>query len=803
MNLENHLPLLLDLLLKSAVVLLLAAGAAAIFHRSSAANRHTIWLAALCALALLPFTKFANPLWAYDLKAQTTSSTLTGTPEIFSKTALATMRTDLAVPVTAETPSPWRTVANWPAAGVALWLAGALLFLARRVTVSWRVRRLVGRSVASVDERVLAMMETVAAEAGIVAHLRVSEECRVPLAFGVRRPLVLLPMHALAWSDARLMAALRHELGHLRRGDCLTRLLADLLCAVYWVNPLIWTVARFLRVAQEQACDDLVLCSGVDAADYARQLVDVVRSLGADRISTQYALAMAQPSTLETRVRSIVDETRDRRPLSRRMAASVVVAMLAFLAVCGAAQISAAENSGQAEPPKEAPSKADTNAPQVEIESKFIEIAEDAVDTLKAIGLPVPRGPKSVPCGVAGIFTKEQGQSVFKGLSQAKGMDLLSSPRVTTKSQQRATIEVGQEFRYATKFKKGETPGTWKPEAFETKNIGMTLQVEPTVTPEGNIELFLAPQVVNFLGFTDLDAPAKPASSQPQSGRLADTPPPTGHRSQPIFSTRKANVKAALRDGETVVINIGPDEKAPVLKAEKRRLVVLVTAKLVKTEDGTSIAPQPTALERAGKIVIPKVVLQEASVREADEILRKQSIEFDPEHKGVAILMTAKDTADARITLNLRNVPIAEALKYVAALTGLELAYEPSAITLKAPGAKPDEVHQPAAKTTPTPGTPETVRSERKGKIILPKMEFKDATVDECVGFLRQKTLQLDPAKKGLRIVVKHSKGSAQARITLSLANIPAQTALQYVASLAGLELTAQADGFLLHPAGE
>ena len=595
MHLATHLPLLLDLLFKSAVVLLLAAGAAIISRRTSAANRHIVWLAAFCALALLPVTKVAKPLWAYDLKA---GSALADAPGAVFKTVLPAMRTNPAAPVIAEAPASWRIDVDWPAAGTALWLAGALLLLARRAAVSWRVRRMVGRSVGAVDGRALAMAETLAADAGVQVHVQVSEECRVPMAFGIRRPLVLLPMHALNWSDARLMAALRHELGHLRRGDCLTRLLADLLCVAYWVNPLIWMAARSMRLAQEQACDDLVLCSGADAGDYASQLVDVVRSFGTDRISTQHALAMAQPSTLETRVRSIVDETRDRRPLSRPVAAGGVVAVMALLALSAAAQLSAAEKLKPSEASKQVSSQVDLNAQQVEIEGKFIEFAEDAV------GLPAPLKSRTLTGEAKNILllTEEQAQSLFKALNQTQGMDLLSAPRVTTKSKCPATIEVVREFSYATKFAKGETPGTWKPEAFATKNVGVTLRVNATATAEGNVDIDIAPEVVKFGGFIDLDDGGKvvapilgPALSKPSNWLLTDTPagsPSTGHRLQPLFSTRKTATSVTIRDGQTVVLEFGPVEKAPVLEAEKRRLVLLATVKLVKP--GTATVPSPS-----------------------------------------------------------------------------------------------------------------------------------------------------------------------------------------------------------------
>src|SRR5438067_3682376 len=50
--------------------------------------------------------------------------------------------------------------------------------------------------------------------------------------------------------------------------------------------------------------------------------------------------------------------------------------------------------------------------------------------------------------GLAGVFTDPQFQVVIRALNQKKGVDLLSAPKVTTKSGQRAIIEIVREFRY-------------------------------------------------------------------------------------------------------------------------------------------------------------------------------------------------------------------------------------------------------------------------------------------------------------------------------------------------------------------
>src|SRR4029450_7078015 len=104
--------------------------------------------------------------------------------------------------------------------------------------------------------------------------------------------------------------------------------------------------------------------------------------------------------------------------------------------------------------------------------------------------------------GLAGVFTYPQFQVVVRALNQKKGVDLLSAPKVTTKSGQRAVIEVVREFRYPTTFTQPQVPQIGStttnnattvpvvvtpttPQTFETRNTGVTLEVEPVVGPDG------------------------------------------------------------------------------------------------------------------------------------------------------------------------------------------------------------------------------------------------------------------------------------------------------------------------------
>ena len=65
--------------------------------------------------------------------------------------------------------------------------------------------------------------------------------------WGWRRPAVLLPASASAWSAERMRVVLLHELAHARRGDWLLQMAAETLRCVWWFNPLAWMVRARLR----------------------------------------------------------------------------------------------------------------------------------------------------------------------------------------------------------------------------------------------------------------------------------------------------------------------------------------------------------------------------------------------------------------------------------------------------------------------------------------------------------------------------------------------------------------------------
>ena len=106
----------------------------------------------------------------------------------------------------------------------------------------------------------------------------VSNSRRAPLTFGVFRPTVLLP-EDLPVGDAQFQLVLAHELAHIRRRDCLRKLLLTVCLCLYWWNPLVWMMVWLANRDMELACDEAVLRAlGSDCKKaYALTLLDMAQ----------------------------------------------------------------------------------------------------------------------------------------------------------------------------------------------------------------------------------------------------------------------------------------------------------------------------------------------------------------------------------------------------------------------------------------------------------------------------------------------------------------------------------------------
>ncbi len=351
--LMNGLQLLLDAAVKSLILMLAALALAILLRRASAATRHWVWSAALIGLLALPVLSLILPSWRIDLlpalpgNADSALAKLnreTEIPAVETRTELGEQEAgasqnhasqpalDLLPQAPARSldgmwpfPIPSMLKAyrmlkllDWAAVALAFWAFGMLLVIARLVAGTLRVGRL-AKSASLVKQNswlalAQALAERLRLRGGI--ELRRSEHVPMPMTWGAWRAVVMLPAEADEWPQECRSIVLLHELAHVKRRDCLTQTLAQIACAFYWFNPLVWFAVRQLNVEREVACDDQVLQVGTKASEYASHLVEIALSYTAGPELSSVSVGMAC-SELESRVRSILDPDVQRRGLNR------------------------------------------------------------------------------------------------------------------------------------------------------------------------------------------------------------------------------------------------------------------------------------------------------------------------------------------------------------------------------------------------------------------------------------------------------------------------------------------------------
>jgi TonB family protein len=319
---------------KATILLAAACAAVTLLQRASASLRHYLWAATFAALLGLPIAMLVMPGWAPSpWRAPAAPLRVTVAPA----RSLAVSHSSRTAPSTGLP-----TESRLPSILLYVWVAGALTAASRFVVGAVRTSWMLGRAARATYAQ--AMLAELCRSLGLGSHVRALESAAAPMPFawGVARPVVVLPEDASTWPTARLRTVLLHELVHVQRRDLLAQVIGQAACSLYWFHPLVWVASRQLRKERERACDDAVLLRGVPAHDYAGHLLDLVRAMAAKRNRWVDAPAMAESSDLESRVKALLDRNRNRSPLSSRLAvaigALVVATLLPLAAVTAHAQ---------------------------------------------------------------------------------------------------------------------------------------------------------------------------------------------------------------------------------------------------------------------------------------------------------------------------------------------------------------------------------------------------------------------------------------------------------------------------------
>lgn len=196
---------------------------------------------------------------------------------------------------------------------------------------------------------------------------------------------------------------------------------------------------------------------------------------------------------------------------------------------------------------------------------------------------------------------------MVRALEVAGKTEILSRPSILARNNQQATITVGQEVPLVTNTRVTDQNAVIN--TVQYREIGIILRVTPFITPDGLVEMIVAPEISSL------------------SDRTVDI---GNNATAPVIEKRSADTVVVTPSGKTVVIGgliatqkINQDRKVPLLGDIP--LLGYAFKRKVKQDTKTEllIFMTPTVIQRPGD-------LAQASLKEADR-LRLAPETFDQE----------------------------------------------------------------------------------------------------------------------------------------------------------------------------
>lgn len=209
------------------------------------------------------------------------------------------------------------------------------------------------------------------------------------------------------------------------------------------------------------------------------------------------------------------------------------------------------------------------------------------------------------------------------------------------------------------------------------------------------------------------------------------------------------------------------------------------------------LAPPPpwfSAEEKASKIRLPEVRLSNVSIDEAVDWLRVKAAELTPDHKGINLLNVGQP--EARLSLDLKEVSLKEALSSVAKSANMDIQYDPYAAVLSPRGFLRPSVGLKADSEI-------TMVAAKASSISLPQMDFHQTALEDVVSCMRKEVSQAEPEQIRFDIALNDKSPAARKLISIHLQDISMLEMLHYIAVLGDYTLMPEGRAFVLTPAAK
>ncbi len=319
-------------LMRGMALFLFAAAITGLWKRLPSEARHLVWLSVIFSFLLLPLAWLAFPTVALGPRFPVQAGTAfrLATAPVLSRNAYAGLVDTTVQYATLTRHSPPFLLHGLSIGLPIVWLIGVLALAARLAAglLSVALAARLGRA----DARLQSAADRLSIELAMSCRASVvlSGRCTSPFAYGILRPVILLPEAARTWGESRERSVLSHELAHVRRWDILSQSAGYAICILFWFFPPIWIAFAGMVREAEKSCDGAAVAAGIRRAEYARVLLNIARSCREHVLLPGTINTFGRKTMVNERIKNVLSL----RPGARRFGRWAAMRVLAICLCC-------------------------------------------------------------------------------------------------------------------------------------------------------------------------------------------------------------------------------------------------------------------------------------------------------------------------------------------------------------------------------------------------------------------------------------------------------------------------------------
>lgn len=191
-----------------------------------------------------------------------------------------------------------------------IYISIVVLIIAFELTNYFILRRkVIKESIIIDDEMVNDIYNKVKRELNIRSNspLMANKKLSTPMNIGMFSQNIILP--TTQYTSKELELILKHELIHQKRYDFLYKLLMSIVCAVNWINPLVYLMVKDIKYYCESSCDEEVInkSSKDEIKTYSLVITKTARN-NAYGINRNLSFSLNEKDLTTRRVKTMFDE---------------------------------------------------------------------------------------------------------------------------------------------------------------------------------------------------------------------------------------------------------------------------------------------------------------------------------------------------------------------------------------------------------------------------------------------------------------------------------------------------------------